>query len=136
MRLASGAKKSYTTERVTDSLRSHHLAQSVHSTKASNSPSPARHTKRKPVMPTKQLTVDIPEPVDFYGNMYCNPECQCLVIDENGPYCTLNLAIITKGERWLVYAPGPKCPQYQGDQKTKIDLSIISTGDSTSIVSK
>ncbi len=87
-------------------------------------------------MPSKPFTIQIPEPVDFYGNMYCNPECQCLVIDENGPYCVFGLSAITKGERWLVYAPGPRCPQFQGDKKIQIDLSILSTGDSTSIVGK
>ncbi len=68
-------------------------------------------------MPTKQLTIDIPEPVLVRGVWNCSPECPLLVLGDevDGPYCCLAYANhIIRGIHMMV--PGPACSQYQGDK--------------------
>jgi hypothetical protein len=68
------------------------------------------------MMPTKQLTIDIPEPVLVRGVWSCNPECPLLVLGEvDGPSCCLAYANHTLRVVYMM-TPGPECPQYQGSQ--------------------
>ena len=56
-------------------------------------------------MPTKQLTIDIPEPDE---NGVCAYDCLLY----NGRCNTCKGGLATAGPRSI--EPGPKCPQFQG----------------------
>ncbi len=61
-------------------------------------------------MPTKQLTIDIPEPVD--GK--CSTECPCLHTDSDGYFADCSAGLNRPqlaADNMLV--PGKECPQYQ-----------------------
>ena len=66
-------------------------------------------------MPTKQLTLYIPEPVlDPVDRVVwiCNPKCP-LCVDIDHLFCQIGYDTIRP---FATNTPGPKCPQYQGSQ--------------------
>ena len=63
-------------------------------------------------MPTKQLTVNIPEPVLISKTWSCNPKCPLLIGDDI-PYCCMVYHQTVLRDVYVM-SPGPECPQFRG----------------------